>query len=243
MQEALNSPEILVISLSAFLASLGYVLQIRGRRLETRRHALFFLFEMRRAALQALISPDEAAKEINDILKAKMIEKFGIKEADIPDTFSKDLYAHLGNMSEAATLQLDEGFQNAYKTCLYQLSKEAPYSASYLMGNERLGSIFQVQKQYVNSVTNNNIFQNSDTESDYMTRKIGEANKVAIQDIISDVDKDIKWLSWNCGFLLYLDSLWTLRKKEPIKQDIINSPLMNKIDDLFDEIVKKFSEE
>jgi hypothetical protein len=221
------------ISLGAFLSGMGYYLKVKSERLKTKKNVLYHLLEIRSLIKSEYVNPGEISNAYFDYCEDYFSRK-GLLDSGKPSEEMKSVIeAHVKSLTETMKPKMDIDFIRSFEKSISALSLDHPVLAFKLRGRDKIEKILAAQSIYVENL---NIFFDSNTPEDIKEASknhAGNLNYEVIEELIKDMDHDIRNVSSKCGPVTWL----LVRKilKQSKKNAIIFKP--EEMDPVFDKFI------
>lgn len=191
---------LVAVGVGALFSGVGFFLRVRAERLKTRRRVLFYLLEIRQAVKVEHLSANVLAEQYFSHCLG-FFESKGIDVSDgIPDELKVLIQAYVCNQLESSKPALDDSFLSSFEQALSALSIDDPILAYQLRGRASLKAYIQAQGEYLADLTSLDSFSQLEAAYEPMKDHAANLSDEAADEIIRDIESDIRRVAWRCGF-------------------------------------------
>ncbi len=222
------------VGLGALLSGLGYFLKVRTERMKTKNIVLFHLLEIRHLIKLEYINPNELLEKYLGYCEDYFVRRGLTEHGQVPGELRELIKSHFQNLSDSVKPSMNISFINSFNDAVYSLSKDNPVLAFQLSGRERVNSLVKVQSEYIDSVNNIIIGDEvPDAVKEKIFSHVASLNYDVIEDLINEIDRDIRLVSAKAGILAYFSTKSIL--KESKKKDVVFDP--KEYDPMMDQLI------
>jgi len=230
------------IVLSALLGSVGYFFKVRADRKKSSKNVLYYLLEIRHSLLLNHIDPKEVTKSYLEFLDNWSSKNSIGQSPTFPEAFTALIQALMQNSFLAQGSIIDEQLINQFHLALIDLSKDDPILAYRIKGKEKLNSLIGLQDQYAEGLKSLPEIAADPAASQFISEQLHIKKSETIDELVSDLNYDIKLVSKKCGLLTYFKSKTILKKVISRKIDFTELGLDKELETIISNFHKKLME-
>lgn len=221
------------IALGAFFSGFGYFLKIRAERLRTRNRVLYYLLEIRYLIFSENLDSAKLYAEYQRYCEDYFSRKGIAASGDLSESLEGMIKDHLKTMVGAMRPSLDKEFIRDFNEASTELALDNPVLAYRLRGREKVGVILNSQRQYVESFGDKMSENVSSVLISAASSKADEFNSEALQELLEDINADIRLVSSRCSLFTHFLARRILAKKPKAAATIFDKKYLDpKMDSL-----------
>lgn len=209
---------LLGVGLGALLSGIGYFLKVRSDRMKTKNNVLYHLLEIRNLIKSEYVNPDELSGKYLSYCEDYFSRKGLSVDAEIPPELKSLIESHFHHLVEALRPSMDSSFVESLNDAISALAIDNPILAYQLSGRERTNDLLEVQNQYLEGLDKKSLpDETSDLIRESFSNHAVSLNYDVIEDLIREVDADIRLVSKKSGISQYFSVrkiLKNTKKKE-----------------------------
>jgi hypothetical protein len=233
---------VLGISLGAMFSGIGYFWKIRAERLRSKRNVLFYLLEISSLVRIASFDYKELTSSYfqycDNFFKSKGIAEDQVSLREIHLLIEH----HFRDIIKSVTPNLGKEFVDSFEEAVRNLSYDDPILAHLLRGRESVANFISVQNEYINNLLNSEAVSNLDAVITDTEDIVYDSKKLAVKELIKDINLDILLVSKECGFFVSRKCKKIVRNHMNARFDFESLGVDRILEDLLNKFVEKIKD-
>lgn len=228
-------PEITIAIITLIGVCIGYIYRARKEKKENLNISLYLLLEIwHRLSVIAKVNFDQEFDELINEL-AKQLPEAELNE-DQKSEIKKYFTPILIEKSHKTALSDFSTYTEAFDSAVLKLSKDLPFFAYRINSTNRIRKLFSFLDEYLEHA----LIPLSEMGEKKAAHLANEMNLKVREDALSDLEKDIKILSFEIGILDYISAIIVIRRRRKKLVKVDKTEIQKLVKDILIPVLNEF---